>query len=505
MGAFLAYLGLFTNSTISIFYTPVMLNLLGQSEYGLYSLANSVIGYITVLNFGLGNAVIRYTVKYKTLGDEESCSRIYGAFFIMYGSLGILALIAGTILTLNSHLLFSTSLSTNEIIKLKILMEIVTFNLSTGIGFGLFSVIILAHERFVFQRLLVISGSIVTPMIMLPLLFLGYRSITLAIVTTVINLISIFINIYYCFVKLKIRIVFRKIEKELLKEIITFSFYIFLNLIVGKLYDSTDQVILGIYSGTIAISIYTIGNTFTGYFSGFSSAISNVFFSKVTSMVTKEIHIHELSELFIKIGRIQYIIISFALAGFLTFGQEFISIWVGNKYRLSFIVAIIVIAPMTVSLIQSMGSIILQAMNKQKFKSYVNIFVAIANVPISVIFAQRWGVVGCALGTAIAFFIGNILIMNVYYWKSIKINILKFWYNIFSMSSPLVISVLFGLAINKMVFADSWKILLLKILLFSISYVLLMWFTAMNKYEKNLFLSPIKSVSQRIGLKDFTA
>ncbi|MDR7000616.1 oligosaccharide flippase family protein [Neobacillus niacini] len=504
-GAVLSYLALFLNSAISIIYTPTMLNLMGQSEYGLYSLANSAAGYIGVLNFGLGNAVIRYTAKYKALKDEESCSKIYGTFFIMYGILGSIALIAGIILTLNSHLLFSNSLNVEEVKKLKILMGIVTLNLSLGIGFGLFSVVVLAHERFIFQRIMVIISSIVSPLIMFPLLLMGYRSITMSVVSLCITFISILTNIYYCFKILKIKILFKKVEKNLFKEIIIFSSYVFLNLVISKLYDSTDQVILGIYSGTIAISIYTIGTTFTGYFSGFSSSISNVFLSKVTGMVAKEVPDYELSALFIRVGRIQYIIISFALSGFVVFGREFILLWVGKEFLDSFIVALIVLIPMIVSLIQSMGGIILQAKNIQKFKTIISALVAIVNVPLSIIFAQLWGAIGCALATAIAFAIGNIFIINVYYWKRIKINIPKFWMNILCMSFPFIISFIYGQTINKIIPANSWGLLIIKIIIFSAAFIFLMWFTAINKYEKSLFIIPFKKFTQRLKIRDYTA
>ncbi len=62
-GAALSYISLGIGNVISILYTPIMLRLLGQSEYGLYNLSNSIIGYLGVLDFGIGNAVIRYTAK----------------------------------------------------------------------------------------------------------------------------------------------------------------------------------------------------------------------------------------------------------------------------------------------------------------------------------------------------------------------------------------------------------------------------------------------------------
>ncbi|WP_440603788.1 lipopolysaccharide biosynthesis protein [Bacillus sp. GB_SG_008] len=498
-GAILSYIALFVNSAISIIYTPIMLKLLGQSEYGLYSLATSAAGYVGVLNFGLGNAVIRYTAKYKTLKDEQGCSNLYGMFCIMYGVLGIVALLSGLILTINADRIFSNSLSIDELSKLKVLMGIMVINISIGIGLGFFSVVVLAYEKFIFQKVISIVSSIISPLIMLPILMMGYGSVSMTVVTTILNFIVILINIYYCFRVLKIKIAFKKFEKKLLNEIIVFSAFIFFNLIIDKIYWSTDQIILGIFSGTAAISVYTIGASFTGYFSGFSTAISNVFLSRVTGMVTKEDSGTEVSDLFIKIGRIQYIILSFALSGFIVFGQEFIILWVGKEYSDAFVIAIIILVPMIVSLIQSMGGIILQAKNMQTFKSVIYAITAIVNIIISIIFAQWWGAIGCALGTAVAFTIGNIIIMNLYYWKKINIDIPKFWINIFYMSFPFMISLVFGRTINKLVLVDNWFVFILKIIIFSIVYALLMWFTGINKYEKDLFIVPFKKVIHRLG------
>lgn len=496
-GAVLSYVALFINSFISILYTPIMLNLLGQSEYGLYSLGTSAAGYLGVLVFGLGNTVIRYTARYKSLNDEEGCSNLFGMFSVMYALLGVVSFILGTVLTLNSQDIFSNSLSMDELNKLKWLIGIMVLNISVGIGFGLFSVIVLAYEKFVFQKVISIFISLVTPLIMLPLLLMGYGSITMAIVITITNIISILIHVYYCFRVLKIKITYKKFEPGLLKEIIVFSSFIFINLIIEKIYWSTDQIILGIYSGTIAISIYTIGASFTGYFSGFSAAISNVFLSKVSGMVANGVSDKEISDLFIKIGRIQFIIISFALSGFLVFGEEFIILWVGKEYKSSFIIAVLILVPMIIPLIQSMGGIILQAKNTQKFQTSVYFIAALSNVFLSILFVQWWGAVGCAIATAVAFTIGNIIIMNFYYWRKLNIDIPLFWKNILLMSLPLGISITIGTTLNNAIFTNLWLVFFVKVIIFSVIFISLMWFIGMNRYEKDLLITPVMTFIRR--------
>ena len=51
-GAILSYLTQLVHILSALIYTPIMLRLLGQTEYGLYQLAASVISYLSILTLG---------------------------------------------------------------------------------------------------------------------------------------------------------------------------------------------------------------------------------------------------------------------------------------------------------------------------------------------------------------------------------------------------------------------------------------------------------------------
>ena len=53
VGIVLNYVNMILGNLIPIFYTPVMLTLLGQSEYGLYKLASSVTSYLSLISMDL--------------------------------------------------------------------------------------------------------------------------------------------------------------------------------------------------------------------------------------------------------------------------------------------------------------------------------------------------------------------------------------------------------------------------------------------------------------------
>ena len=65
VGAILSYVSIIVNTLIQLLYTPLLIRKLGQSEYGLYSLVASIIGYLTIMDLGFGNAIIVYTAKYR--------------------------------------------------------------------------------------------------------------------------------------------------------------------------------------------------------------------------------------------------------------------------------------------------------------------------------------------------------------------------------------------------------------------------------------------------------
>ena len=71
-GAALSYLSMLLGYIISILYTPLMLRLLGQSEYGLYNLVASTVSYLGLFSFGFGSAYMRYYSFYKVSNDKES-------------------------------------------------------------------------------------------------------------------------------------------------------------------------------------------------------------------------------------------------------------------------------------------------------------------------------------------------------------------------------------------------------------------------------------------------
>lgn len=499
-GALLSYTSIFVYIIIGLLYTPIMLRLLGQSEYGLYSLIGSVVGYLSILDLGLGNAIVRYTARNRAVGDKDAESSLNGMFIVLYSIIAVITIAIGAVLYINIDNMFGASLSAIELQKAKIMMMLLIFNFAVSFPLGVFGSLIQAHEKFVFFKTLAIVRSILNPLIILPLLFFGYGSVAMVVVHTVLNITFLLINMVFCFRVLHIKIYFRKFDWVLLQEIAGYSFFIFLNVIVDKIYWSTGQFILGIVSGTVLVAIYAIAMQLNSMYLMFSTAISGVLLPRITMMVANDASNEALSEIFTRMGRVQYVVMAYILSGFILFGQAFINLWAGTNYNDAYYMVLLVMIPITVPLIQNVGIAILQAKNMQGFRSVVYVAIAILNIAASIPLAKMWGGLGCALATGASLVIGNIIIMNIYYHRRIGLNIPLFWRNILFMSIPVLVSCLYGYGINYYIIQDGFLILGGKIILFSIGFFGLMWLWGLNEYEKDLFSSPIKRVLRKAGI-----
>ena len=485
-GAILSYVSIIVNTVIQLLYTPLLIRMLGQSEYGLYSLVASIIGYLTVLDLGFGNAIIVYTAKYRAQKKYDEEKKLHGMFKIIFIIIGIIAALLGLILFFFTDSIFGGTMTSVELHKMKIMMLILSFNLMITFSFSIYQSIISAYEKFTFQRIMSILSNLLKPMLMIPLLFMGYKSIAMSIIITIVNVIILLSNYWYCKNKLKIETKFLGFDRVLLKTIFGYSIWIFLTIIVDKINWSVDQFILGAVSGTIAVSIYSIASTLNGLFISLSTAISGVLLPKMSKMVADKATSKELTDEMIKVGRIQYYVIFLMCSGLVLFGENFILLWAGSGFEEAYYVALLLIIPLCFPLIQNLGLSIMQAMNKFKFKSISTFIMAIFNVMISVILAQKYGATGAAIGTAIALIICNIVIINIYYYKELKLDVMKFWINIVKMTIPFIIPL--GLVLIIMYFTNftGVKNFIIYGSIYTVLYCLTSYLLVMNKYEKNI-------------------
>ena len=229
-------------------------------------------------------------------------------------------------------------------------------------------------------------------------------------------------------------------------------------------------------------------------FVNLSTAISSVLLPKMSKMVAKNASPDELTNEMIKVGRMQCFVIFLMVSGLVLFGKEFIMWWAGNNFEEAYYIALTLIIPLSIPLIQNLGLSIMQAKNMHKFRAVLLVFIAILNIVVSIPLAKLYDGIGSAIGTSISLILGNIIIMNIYYYKKVKINIFKFWKEIVKLILPLIIPIIIILIVMNLYGYNSFINIIIYALLYTIIYTIIAYNFSMNNYEKKLVINALKKL-----------
>ena len=485
-GVLLSYGQTVLSTIISLVYTPVMLRLLGQSEYGLYTLVNGFISNLSLMSFGLGSAYVRYYARAEAKDGENGVARINGMFMVIFLVIAAMSLVVGGVLVANVHNIFAAKLTPAEIETARVLMALLVINIAVSFPCSVFTSYITAKERFFFQRMISMLRTVLNPIVMLPLLLMGMGSVALVVVTLVLSVVTDVSSIIFCRRKLGMRIAFGRFDFSLLREMAGFSFFIFLNMIIDQINWTVDTTLLGIISGTAATAVYGVGSQLHRYYMTLSTSISGVFVPQINRIVAKGESDEKLTQLFTRVGRVQFMLLMLVLTGFVFVGEPFIEAWGGGEYEGAYPIALLLMAPVTVPLIQNIGIEIQRAKNKHQFRSKVYFVMALFNVAISIPLGMKWGGLGCAMGTGISMIVCNGFVMNWYYHTHIGLDMGYFWKQILRIVPSFIPPVLLGLLAVKLHDFVGYGGVVLFALPYCAVYAVSVYLLAMNRDERAL-------------------
>lgn len=491
-GIILNYINLILGNLIPIFYTPVMLGLLGQNEYGLYKLSSGFTSYLSLISLGIGAAVTRYLIKANTIKGKDEEEKILGLFMVIFQVIAVCAFIVGTLLTLNLQIWYGNALTPAELDRMKVLVFLMVCNTALNFQLTPYSAVVTAHEKFIFLQCTNIITTCVGPVLNLILLYMGFASVGVAAGSLALGILVRFITLYYVRRVMNIRANYRNMPTYLLKEILTFSFWVFLANIVVQLYNATDTVMIGAVPGlaTAGVAIYNVGAVFNGMVFGLTTGLSTLITPRANRMVFSGASSEELTGLAIRIGRMQGCIITLLVTGFIAFGRPFISFYAGEEYKDAYWVAVLMMVPNMIPLVQSVCLSIIVAQNKHRFRSLVYLGIAILNVVGTWFLLQTpLGIVGAALMTGVALIIGQGFIMNWYYHTFTGLNMIRFWKEVSNVYPIPIIMCVISILLGHFIDNYRIKVLLAGIVIYTVIYCVAMWFIVLNDYEKRLLRS----------------
>lgn len=498
-GITLSYLSTIISLGSTLLLTPIIIRLLGKSEYGLYETIGSFVNYLAIFDMGFSSVVTRYTAKFEAEDDPANRDKFLYTCRNVYRILAFVIALIGILIFINIDRIFGDTFTQIELSKARVMFLIVLATTIVSIYSQIYKGALNGVQKFIWPRVLTIIKTVTTKIVCILVLYLGSDSVGYTFVLLIFELL-LFISVKIACLKY-VNFTKNKMPIKQILELFNFTFFIFIQVIVAQLFWQVDKLLLGVLLGTGIVATYSVALNINNLVRNVSSAVRDVILPKATQMAIKSNVSNrgeELTKFMIMSGRVILIIYGIMAVGLSVLGDEFIYLWIGKEYLEVVSIMLVLVWGSLVPTIQSPGEDICRAHNKHKFLSVIYLFLATINVIFTWILIPKFGIFGAAIPTVVSMSIGNVVIANIYYAIQFNINILSLYHKTFNkLWSVLLVTGLIGYYINKLISNVTWFTFILEIIIISMIYLLGLILYGFNDFERKYFYKIIKKIVGR--------
>lgn len=491
-GSIISYSLVFLNIILGLIYTPWILKEVGSSDYGLYTLATSLIS-LFLLDFGMSAAVTRFISNFRAKGNQKGIDEFVGLSIKFYIAICCCIAIIMTVVFINIEKIYS-KLTPEEMANFKIVFIITSFFVIICFPVNVCNGVLNAYEKYIWLKGSDVFNKLGTVIVTVAALIMHGGIYSLIFINGVFNLITFVVKGIIICKKTPVHISFKSNGEVKLKEIFSFSAWSTVNSISQQMVFNIIPSILAMVLNTLAITLYGFANVIEGYVYNITQAINGLFMPQVSRIIVDDKDAKKVLPLMIKVGRINQSVISLLIIGLLVLGKEFVHLWVGDEYSSLYYCIIILSFPYFISASQQIANTSLVVLNKVKYSALICLIAGIINLIVSYIIAEHFGVIGvCA--TIGALFIVRIIALNMVYKIVLNIDIWSFFKECHIKMLPGIIisAVLSYIVVSVFPFSAEgirgWLYFGIKVGIVTIIYSLVMVFIGWNDFEKGLLKS----------------
>ncbi len=404
------WLGTLANMAVGFFFAPFILHRLGDAAYGVWVLAISVVGYLSLLDLGMQSSVLRFVSKGHTTGDHQASSEaLSAALWIRLQLSGV-----GLLLSAGLAAVFPIWFKVPPALASDARKAILLIGLTTAIAmsFGVASAVLSGLNRYDLQNYVGLTQTAIRVTGIVIALRTGHGIVAIAaceLVATIVSSALLVFTAHRLYPELRVQL--KKPKRETLRKLWVYSSYAFLTTIAVQLVYQADNLVVGAFLSATAVTYYAIANSLCRYASGLVGSVGGTF---VPAASTYEAAGDTAGLLALyKNGTRATMLVSLPiLITLVVRGRTFIGLWMGPQYsQQSGTVLIILCTALFFSFANRTAASVAYGVEKHKTSALWAICEGVANLALSVTLVHWYGIYGVALGTMIPS-----LIVHLIFW-----------------------------------------------------------------------------------------
>lgn len=491
-GTVINYATVFVQMISTVVVTPYLIKMFGDNDYGIYKIIVSLAAYLIILNFGVGNTLIRFLSELRAKGEDkgDAAKALVSFSTALNFVAGLFAVLVGCLIFRFIPNFFSSSLSTRDLQLARNIFIILLISAVFSILTDIYMSYLFVYEKYAYVKTVDLLKYLLRVALIFSLINKGKSATLIAYIDLYVSIFTFGANFLYAIYKGKMKIGFCNINKNMPispKKFFSYSLLFFLNLIIEQLIWNTDSIIIGMRLNASMVSIFSSGAIISAAFNSMTQIISTMIFPKIVMKFSENNPKEKSTEVMIKISRLQAFIAFYILGGYLVVGKFFVTdIWLDSRYELAWTTSMIVMVGTLFSSLMGSGHLILRAINKQTYFLVCEFVIFLANVVATYVLVKPLGIKGAAYSTTAAYVIGMCVFIVPYLKKTIGLDVKRYFQNIVPIVASMVcMSIVLYVISNRIGITNKFDMIIWGII-YTVLYIALAYMVSSDEEKKAL-------------------
>lgn len=432
IGILLSYTNTFLNMVCGLFLSSFLLRKLGDTDYGIYQTICSFVNYLVLLEFGTGAVITRNIARCRGRSENDAIQKNISTIWTVNLVLSVVILVASAFFYVSIDTIYAKTLTPDQMNYARRIFVFATTFLIISFLANITNGIMMGFEHYQIQPILSIVKLIVRTGLLVACITMFTHAIVIAIVDVVVSIGVLAFDVWYCTTKLHVQFTAKYFDRSIFRESLPLSLAIFIQTIVNQANSNVDKFVLGIRLSPESVAIYSVGLYIYSIFSSMTTIPISMYGPQIIKAVGRGMDGKQLENMLVQPSRLIVLIGGTVLFGFVAVGKQFIGIVYGSQYEIAWLVALIIMCPMLINMSNGVLINVLDAKNLRMSRSWVLAITTVANIILTVLWIERWGILGACIATAICTLLGQITMMNFYYVKRLHVDVLYMYRKTFS-------------------------------------------------------------------------
>lgn len=459
---------------VAFVLTPFIVRSLGLAQYGVWSLLNSLIGYIGLVDLGVRGSVGRFLNAYLARKEHQRVNEVISTSLAFLAAASLVALVAAMLIAFTFGLLFPKT-PPDLLDEIRLALPLLALGLWISFWGAIYRTILTAFDRFDLMTGVGLGGLILRAGTTVFVLVKGWGLVGLVGSTVgsalVVNLIYARMARWYL---PDARFRFRDVSSERLKEMWTFGLVAFTGRTAGTMAAQAAPVIAMTFVGATGVAIYAIATQLIQVGQKVVDQLGNVLSPSVMKLAGVA-DLPGLQSVFLWCARFGFLVGALVYLGIIVFAPAFMSLWIGPEFVAATPIVRILAIGELLAILASTAGLTLFSLGKLRASLSISVFEAVGILALSVLFAGPlgMGLLGLALGTLIPRAVARGVVYPLSAAREIKLSYVRY-VGALGMRVVLVsvIAVPAFMLVERAVGVETWFQFLLAIALASAIYAL---------------------------------